>query len=646
MKKVETLAPFTKFCVSIGAIPSSYKESLTYEEQLIWLMNYLQNTVIPTVNNNAEALEEVQRLMVQLQEYVDNYFENLDVQEEINNKLDEMAENGTLEEIITSYINLKSILAFDTVSDMKSATNLINGSFVETYGFYSKNDGGNAKYKIRTITNEDIVDESTIIAITSDETLIAELVYNQILNVKTFGAKGDGTNEDTTIIQHIIDIANDGDTIYFPNGTYLVQDLSITKRLNLIGENSETINQTGGSTLLLADDNECIVDISGTNTNRIVGFNIKNINFNGNFKETNTLLNVKYFTFMNIKECSFNNVNGSAIQVACGFESGIYNSVFRRCGNETNGVIDMLNYLDSTPSNNINNFHIENCTFGVNSGNWIKSENSSNVDVLWILNNKIEYDNTPDWVNENNQAVIYLGSINRCHIKNNYFTNFSLANNKYTKIIECINGMGSVSIIDNKLYSCNNTTFITSIDPVIIAKDNAFLNCSSINDIDVSNSQSIHAYTPSYKRNTNGSSIDGFNKLLNYIESTSILSTSKHTLEYDSQSLNATKQVIKSGANTRIGYFNINMIKNMNVTNVTMKIRAKRKTVVDYNPSLIVYDGNTPNNSLAIAVTSEDWTWYNITLPVATIGAFTSDFNLRQNNVQTECLIDGYMFIL
>ena len=46
---IESLRPFTRFCLSIGMIPSSYKESLTYEEQIIWLMNYLQNTVIPTV---------------------------------------------------------------------------------------------------------------------------------------------------------------------------------------------------------------------------------------------------------------------------------------------------------------------------------------------------------------------------------------------------------------------------------------------------------------------------------------------------------------------------------------------------------------------------------------------------------------------
>ena len=103
MKSIETLKPFTRFCCTIGNLPTSYMESLTYEEQLLWLCNYLENTVIPAVNNNAEAVKELQDLYVVLKDYVDNYFNNIDVQEEINNKLDQMAADGSLYEIIKKY---------------------------------------------------------------------------------------------------------------------------------------------------------------------------------------------------------------------------------------------------------------------------------------------------------------------------------------------------------------------------------------------------------------------------------------------------------------------------------------------------------------------------------------------------------------
>ena len=102
---VKTLKPFTKFIYTIGILPTSYLVSMTYEEQLIWLCNYLTNTVIPTINNNAEAVKEVQDLVTQLQNYINNYFDNLDVQQEINNKLDQMASDGTLTNLIKRYID-------------------------------------------------------------------------------------------------------------------------------------------------------------------------------------------------------------------------------------------------------------------------------------------------------------------------------------------------------------------------------------------------------------------------------------------------------------------------------------------------------------------------------------------------------------
>ena len=68
-KNVNNLTnPFSKFCMTIGMIPTSYKQSLSYEEQLLWFCNFLENTVIPTVNNNAETLKELQNL------YVENLF--------------------------------------------------------------------------------------------------------------------------------------------------------------------------------------------------------------------------------------------------------------------------------------------------------------------------------------------------------------------------------------------------------------------------------------------------------------------------------------------------------------------------------------------------------------------------------------------
>lgn len=217
MINVENLKPFPKFCYTIGMIPTSYKESLTYEEQLWWFCDFLQNTVIPTVNNNGGAVEELQNLYVELKSYVDNYFNNLDVQKEINNKLDSMVADGTLPEIVASYLNSKAIFGFDNVESMKNATNLINGSYAKTLGYYEINDGGEATYKITNTVSETEYQEEL------QNGLFATLIIdNDSVNVHQFGAKGDGTTDDSNAIN--LALSSKAYNISFIKGnTYMVR---------------------------------------------------------------------------------------------------------------------------------------------------------------------------------------------------------------------------------------------------------------------------------------------------------------------------------------------------------------------------------------------------------------------------------------
>ena len=177
-----TLPPFKKMCVTIGNLPSSFVESMSYYEALCWMYNYLDKTVIPAINTEGEAITELQTAFTTLKTYVDNYFENLDVQEEINNKLDEMAESGELSDIIQAYLNVATILAFDNVSALKAADNLINGSFVKTYGSESTYDGFGRFYKIREKVLSDVPDDINIIALSNYENLVAEIIPNRYYN--------------------------------------------------------------------------------------------------------------------------------------------------------------------------------------------------------------------------------------------------------------------------------------------------------------------------------------------------------------------------------------------------------------------------------------------------------------------------------
>lgn len=111
MNTVETLdSPFKHLVMTIGELPATFVESMSYYEALAWLVNYIEKTLLPAVNGNAEATKELQEAFVELKNYVDNYLDNLDLQSDINNKLDAMAESGQLAEIINEQI-------FDDLND-------------------------------------------------------------------------------------------------------------------------------------------------------------------------------------------------------------------------------------------------------------------------------------------------------------------------------------------------------------------------------------------------------------------------------------------------------------------------------------------------------------------------------------------------
>lgn len=102
-----TLQPFQEqgafrfWCQTV--LPNIYDDSLSYYELLTKVVEFL-NVVIE--NNEAMHLD-VENLLTaynQLQQYVNDYFSSLDVQEEINNKLDDMVKSGEFLTITTPTI--------------------------------------------------------------------------------------------------------------------------------------------------------------------------------------------------------------------------------------------------------------------------------------------------------------------------------------------------------------------------------------------------------------------------------------------------------------------------------------------------------------------------------------------------------------
>lgn len=91
------LKPFRYWCQKV--LPLVYDDTLSYYELLCKVVDYLNKTMedVEVLHEDVENLHNAYEL---LQEYVNTYFDNLDVQTEINNKLDAMAVSGELLQII------------------------------------------------------------------------------------------------------------------------------------------------------------------------------------------------------------------------------------------------------------------------------------------------------------------------------------------------------------------------------------------------------------------------------------------------------------------------------------------------------------------------------------------------------------------
>jgi hypothetical protein len=170
-EKAKNIPPFVRFCAA--SVPMVFDNSLSYYECLCALTKKLQE-IVDVVNVNAEQLQGLQDSFNELKAYVDNYFDNLDVQAEINAKLDEMAEGGQLAAIIAQFLAAAPVFGYDTISDMSNATNLANGCIARVLGNTTASAGDGAYYKVRTKEQGETADGFYKVAI--GNTLIADRI--------------------------------------------------------------------------------------------------------------------------------------------------------------------------------------------------------------------------------------------------------------------------------------------------------------------------------------------------------------------------------------------------------------------------------------------------------------------------------------
>ena len=354
-----------------------------------------------------------------------------------------MVEDGILQEIITTYIQSNVAWTFDTVADMKLATNLVNGSFAQTLGFYSNTDKGGAIYKI---TDTGPANEMDVIAVGNN--LFAHLVIEPSMNVKQFGAKGDGTNNDYPFINQAI---TQCDNINLPSGTYIVNStLYIPSNKQITGDGDSTIIKSGTTDHIIIFDT-------------VVNSSINNLKIDGdadNKQTAGTLssaiygISIDFSKYITVENITFTNL---------GYLPQTYGGQNGNMGIGGNMLSLNVNeeYDDKT---NTEYCTVNNCKFIDPLG---RSSFGIRVWSNWDLSSERKY-------------YVQNNTISNCYFEGNNYNNIELA------------GQGvRYNIIDN--CTVKNSKSIVTIEADKGASYNIFSN-HIIDGVECTNAQNIQAF--------------------------------------------------------------------------------------------------------------------------------------------------------
>ena len=186
----------------------------------------------------------------------------------ITNLISEMRESGEFDEVVLNAMDKAgerltalentAIIHYDTLETMKGDIELQDGDIVKTLGYYEPNDCGGATYLIREKQETDIEDNGSIHFI--GENLVAELIIeNGIVNVKSFGAYGNGETDDSSFIQKAISYAKSKEyELFIDESIYLISNTLVLDK--------DFLKLTCKGTLK-SSSNITVLDITGVHLN-------------------------------------------------------------------------------------------------------------------------------------------------------------------------------------------------------------------------------------------------------------------------------------------------------------------------------------------------------------------------------------------
>lgn len=433
------LRPFKWFVLENFPFIEADFDAITNYQLFCKVVEYLNKT-IDSMNQTGEVVEEFTQKFIDLQNYVNNYFDNLDVQDEINNKLDEMVQKGELQTIILNFLKLNSLLIFNNVNEMKQSQNLIEGSFAKTLGYYEPKDGGESFYIIKNNYNEN--DEY----IKLNSNLYAILIpQNNTIFSKQFGCVGDGITNDFENLQRFFNYPSKNYIIN--NGNYYIDEDIILKNSNC---NIKCIN----SLIKYAPNNK-------THYYILKCYNLHDINF-----EKLHLVGDKN------EHLGTEGQFGHCLHIIDSYNINVKNSILENAWGD--GIYIGLDW-DVAPKNTVNNIKVSNCKIlncsrngiSLTTGNNIVIENNyiyktdrtnprSGIDIEPSYNTDLALPYMKNLVVRNNRTEENYAGISLTNNSNmgNVIIENNVSYNDNYGFTQYLNSNSIINYINNSIYFC------------------------------------------------------------------------------------------------------------------------------------------------------------------------------------------------
>ena len=225
---------------------------------------------------------------------------------------------------------------YDRRNSMLDDESLEAGDLCRTLGYFSQGDGGGSLYEIKTTGSPD---GSKVVPLANG--LFGHFIYtSNVIRARQFGCRGDGSTNDTSFLQRIIDLPEDESIDLFQDGVVVDLQGLVYSVSNITFQNKTTIKN---GTLLQRNDGDNILQHVGgtTKSNGWSFLHVENVIFDGNnigtgattndassvVEEDITILDTNNGIYINtssvatnkydlyFKDCTFQNIYNSNVSI-------------------------------------------------------------------------------------------------------------------------------------------------------------------------------------------------------------------------------------------------------------------------------------------------------------------------------------------